>query len=134
MKWRPNPEGDIDRSPQISHKPLMVEQPTVAIVKRPTHFELMEKPKPRPVRNSHSFHWKENGCSLGSENFIHAIVVKEMKKRRGESSNINLLFATNPFSIDRPWIREFSPFLITFLNQVLPKHTKDAATIAAEVE
>lgn len=105
MKWRPKLAGDIDKSPQISHKPLIVEQPMVAMVKRPTHFELIEQPSPRPVRNNHIFHWNENGWSRGSENFIQAIIVKEMKKRRGESNRINRLFATKPFSIGLSEIR-----------------------------
>lgn len=42
--------------PQISHNPLMVEVPMVAIVNNPTHLQLTVKPNPRPVKVNHTYH------------------------------------------------------------------------------
>lgn len=47
-------------SPQISHRFLIVDTPTVAIMKRPTHLQLTVNPNPKPVNANQKYHqnWK----------------------------------------------------------------------------
>lgn len=61
-------------SPQISHKFLIVDTPTVAIVNRPTHLQLTVKPRPRPVRASQKYHqnWKGLCAENDSVNELNA--------------------------------------------------------------
>lgn len=48
-------------SPQISQRFLMVDTPTVAIMKRPTHLQLTVNPNPKPVNASQKYHQNWNG-------------------------------------------------------------------------
>src|SRR5947209_544291 len=86
-------------SPSKSQSRKMVQAPTVAMVKRPTHLHETTAPRERPVNTSQVHHSSENGRCLSSlQKPTKKKTVKAVKNTRGESNRICRDWMTRPFS------------------------------------
>lgn len=136
-KWRPNSWTGIRTLAHISSSPLIVLQPMVAIVNKPTHLQLAVNPNPRPVKANQLHHqnWKGLGpkrlliCIAPKTDFrdqayrffwlwklIHIRMVMDVKNSKGGSSKIRRLFATKPFSIHQQTILSIALLHICMAN------------------
>ncbi len=105
-------------SPKSVHSCLIVENPTVAIVNKPTHLQETTAPSARPVSVRYVHHTRENGpvaitsdarvpCACGAfvtglrsslQNMTQKRVLRPVKKRSGLSRRMCLLWVMRPFS------------------------------------
>lgn len=99
IKWSSQVRGLTRRSPHSDHNWLRVDNPMVAIIKRPTHLTLPDNPNPTPVKNSHMNQSSEKGSLRWLWKLTQASAVNAVKRINGESSKIRRLCVTMLFSM-----------------------------------